>query len=89
MKLIKFDTVFVLCILLVNNATFLASCKNNKTVSIQNTEKKQLWTCSMHPEIIRDHPGNCPICGMELVKKVDNAVAISDVQLDDLLQPTD
>ena len=43
----------------------------------------------MHPEIIRDHPGNCPICGMELVKKVDNAVAISDIQLDDLLQPTD
>ena len=28
---------------------------------------KQLWTCSMHPQIIQDHPGNCPICGMKLV----------------------
>lgn len=25
------------------------------------------WTCSMHPQIRSDHPGRCPICGMELV----------------------
>lgn len=24
------------------------------------------WTCPMHPEIIRDGPGSCPICGMAL-----------------------
>jgi Cu+-exporting ATPase len=24
------------------------------------------WTCPMHPEIVRDGPGNCPICGMTL-----------------------
>ena len=24
------------------------------------------WTCPMHPEIIRDAPGSCPICGMAL-----------------------
>ncbi|MBC7783905.1 MAG: efflux RND transporter periplasmic adaptor subunit [Burkholderiales bacterium] len=27
---------------------------------------KQLWTCSMHPQVIQDHPGTCPICRMEL-----------------------
>jgi multidrug efflux pump subunit AcrA (membrane-fusion protein) len=27
----------------------------------------QKWTCAMHPQIIRDHPGSCPICGMDLV----------------------
>ncbi|NCI46422.1 efflux RND transporter periplasmic adaptor subunit [Sediminibacterium sp. WSJ-3] len=43
----------------------------------------------MHPEIIRDHPGTCPICGMDLIKKIDNATALNDIQLDDLLQPTD
>ncbi len=26
----------------------------------------QQYTCSMHPTIIRDEPGNCPICGMTL-----------------------
>ncbi len=27
---------------------------------------KTLYTCGMHPWIIQDHPGNCPICGMKL-----------------------
>ncbi|MDT8287772.1 MAG: efflux RND transporter periplasmic adaptor subunit [Elusimicrobiales bacterium] len=30
-------------------------------------ETKQLYTCSMHPFIIRDAPGKCPICFMDLV----------------------
>ncbi len=25
------------------------------------------WTCSMHPQIRQDEPGDCPICGMELI----------------------
>jgi len=36
-------------------------------------EVKQLYTCPMHPFIIKDKPGTCPICGMELIKKVDGA----------------
>ena len=27
----------------------------------------KLWTCSMHPQIKMEKPGNCPICGMELI----------------------
>ncbi len=27
----------------------------------------QQYTCSMHPQIIRDEPGNCPLCGMTLI----------------------
>jgi len=27
----------------------------------------QAWTCPMHPSIVRDEPGQCPICGMTLV----------------------
>src|SRR5215475_948183 len=30
------------------------------------TNKAQQYTCPMHPEIIRDGPGSCPICGMAL-----------------------
>jgi Cu(I)/Ag(I) efflux system membrane fusion protein/cobalt-zinc-cadmium efflux system membrane fusion protein len=29
--------------------------------------RKQLWTCGMHPQVIQDEPGECPICGMTLV----------------------
>lgn len=36
------------------------------SVSEQAEEKKVQYTCSMHPFIIRDEPGLCPICGMEL-----------------------
>ncbi len=25
------------------------------------------YTCPMHPEIVRDAPGDCPLCGMALV----------------------
>ncbi len=27
----------------------------------------QTWTCSMHPQIRKDGPGKCPICGMDLI----------------------
>src|SRR5262245_50496646 len=32
-----------------------------------------LWTCSMHPQIRLDHPGRCPICGMDLVSVITGA----------------
>jgi len=51
-------------------------------------EEKLLYTCSMHPKIIRDKPGDCPICGMHLVKKENASKEIYDVSLHTLLQPT-
>jgi len=38
-------------------------------------EGKVLYTCAMHPFIIKDKPGSCPICGMTLIKKVEGAQA--------------
>ena len=29
--------------------------------------EKSLYVCGMHPQVIQDQPGNCPICGMALV----------------------
>lgn len=55
----------VLLILIVIGTVFLfTSCGKENEQSAQAT---QLWTCSMHPEVILDEPGNCPICGMKLV----------------------
>lgn len=31
-------------------------------------KSKFYWTCPMHPQIHKDHPGECPICHMKLVK---------------------
>ncbi|WP_421824168.1 efflux RND transporter periplasmic adaptor subunit [Flagellimonas oceanensis] len=32
----------------------------------------EMWTCSMHPQIMKQEPGSCPICGMDLIP-ADNA----------------
>ena len=31
-----------------------------------------IWTCSMHPQIRQNEPGDCPICGMELIPLENN-----------------
>src|ERR1700736_4016565 len=37
------------------------------TTSTPISTKHQKYTCVMHPEVIKDGPGKCPKCGMELV----------------------
>ena len=32
-----------------------------------DAEEATIWTCSMHPQIKMDKPGDCPLCGMELI----------------------
>jgi len=47
--------------------------ETKKTVSKNATGKpgeRIVYTCVMHPKVQMDKPGNCPICGMKLVKKV-------------------
>ena len=31
-----------------------------------------IWTCSMHPQIRQNEPGDCPICGMDLIPLSEN-----------------
>jgi Cu(I)/Ag(I) efflux system membrane fusion protein len=46
-----------------------ASCKQKpQTVAVAKTQNKFYYTCSMHPQVHEDHDGNCPICGMKLIK---------------------
>jgi len=42
--------------------TFFIGCSKSDSASAPKT----LYTCGMHPQVIQDHPGNCPICGMKL-----------------------
>ena len=45
------------------------------TVNHEQTKKVE-YTCTMHPEVISDKPGQCPTCGMDLVKKVAKATKV-------------
>lgn len=50
---------------------------------------KKVYTCSMHPQIIRYEPGNCPICNMKLIEKTDNNSSQIEDSVLDLINPTD
>jgi Cu+-exporting ATPase len=41
---------------------------------VEAPKEKVQYTCPMHPEIVRDRPGNCPICGMALEPRTVTAV---------------
>jgi Cu(I)/Ag(I) efflux system membrane fusion protein len=57
-------------------------------------ETNQMWTCSMHPQIMQPEAGDCPICGMDLIpaengsdglladqfKLTENAMALANIQ---------
>ena len=41
------------------------------------TKANQMWTCSMHPQIMKTEAGDCPICGMDLIQAVAGAEGLS------------
>lgn len=44
-----------------------SGCKEKS--SAQSGGQAVKYTCSMHPDVVQDKPGNCPKCGMALVEK--------------------
>jgi len=49
-------------------AVLFTACTQKPKASPAKATNKAYYTCSMHPQIHEDHPGNCPICGMKLIK---------------------
>jgi Cu(I)/Ag(I) efflux system membrane fusion protein len=45
------------------------------------TAEGTIWTCSMHPQIRQNEPGDCPICGMDLVPLEEDAAESNPYQL--------
>ncbi len=83
-SIVKTNVAVLLTLLSV---LFLA-CSSGKKEK-KSTDEAVEYTCSMHPQIVQEKPGTCPICGMELVKKSNggNEVVITE-GLKDLIKPT-
>lgn len=85
-KYIKYSLAFF-AISIIGIAIYLFALKSENHSEIEH--QNEVYTCSMHPQIIRDKPGNCPICGMTLVKKITENNSVQDNSIDNLIKPTD
>lgn len=54
---------------------FLAVLATSWFLAPHSHAAEQLYTCGMHPQIIKKEPGNCPICGMTLTPVRNNATS--------------
>jgi len=69
--IMKTTATFVILFMMAVSLTFLACGSGDKKIepAEQKVTVKVEYTCPMHPEIIRNEHGKCPICGMDLVEK--------------------
>jgi Cu(I)/Ag(I) efflux system membrane fusion protein len=56
--------------------------KTSSLPSINPAGQGKVWVCPMHPEIMQDHPGTCPICGMDLVESKNPAAHDHSIHVD-------
>ena len=70
------DMKIKLMMSLLATLLFAFACSNSDN---SNKNEKEYWTCTMHPQVHKDGPGACPICGMDLIKKVaDDTADVSE-----------
>src|ERR1041385_8423052 len=66
------------CLLLTACCLLLITCSQNKKGAVIDK-----FTCPMHPQIVQDKPGTCPICGMDLVLSSTITAADSSITLNE------
>lgn len=74
--------ILLMCILLIS-----ACSRPKKTKDSAEEKEVTLYTCPMHHQILEEHPGSCPICGMTLVKKTGQASELARISLNTVLKP--
>lgn len=80
-------SISVLVVAALAGVLFFSACSSNQPEKKEATKSAVKYTCPMHPQIMEDHPGNCPICGMKLVKKSGEASENAGIDLNTVLQP--
>lgn len=83
----KIFSIYIIFIILAASSTPACNNIKNKENNVTNSSG-DLYTCSMHPQVLEHHPGNCPICGMKLIKKNAKPIALNNLKLETLLKPT-
>jgi len=60
------NSIFLFILLTISAGLLLTGCNGDKSSAAGEAKEKTLYTCGMHPQVVQDKPGNCPICGMKL-----------------------
>ena len=56
--------------LLFSMALFFSACSENRSnTKTEQLAKNEMYTCTMHNELMSDHEGKCSKCGMNLTKQ--------------------
>ncbi|MET6991675.1 efflux RND transporter periplasmic adaptor subunit [Sediminicola arcticus] len=96
-KNIIYLSIAVIIGLLAGYLIFSGNGNNGNAAEHDHTEEMasgKMWTCSMHPQIMQPEPGDCPICGMDLIaaesgadglamsqfKMSENAMALANIK---------
>jgi len=58
--------ILIMGILMGAAAIYFITPVLSTSEKVPQEQIEQLYSCGMHPEVISDEPGNCPICGMKL-----------------------
>ncbi len=56
--------------------------ENKPKASSQTKQGEEIWTCSMHPQIRKNEPGDCPICGMDLIPLKETGASLDPNSLE-------
>jgi multidrug efflux pump subunit AcrA (membrane-fusion protein) len=85
MRRIPWKLIFLILALLAPAVVFIACSKNSQAASQTEKQKTQKYQCPMHPNYTSDKPGDCPVCGMNLVPMEDTGQ--TSVQTPQAAQP--
>lgn len=82
-KLSKWAWVFSTLCLLGAALSVLPACSKHRDSTAHSQATRTLYHCAMHPQIVSDRPGECPICHMTLVAFQSDAPSAAAGQLPD------
>lgn len=86
----KRNCIYSLCLILF----LFQACKDKESVQVaaqhDHAVTTKQYTCPMHPQVIKDQAGQCPICGMDLVQMNNSATQVGiDSSIASIVKPVD
>lgn len=83
----RLNNISLIAVVLLAAILLFACTDQQKKPAASQAKQAAKYTCPMHPQVLEDHPGTCPICGMTLVKKAGQASEDAGISLNTVLKP--